>query len=261
MPRSSDDFDPPNHSLRLHRELGDAASRGPQIPDDIDAAIRSAIARQFQASTPVRRVTAWWLVAGAIAAVLFAAVGTAIWSAGRTALVPSQADGRMTIAAALREVERISPNSSQRAKAISDPRVRAILMAIVAISGTSGDAKPLAIAPHASFVVYDIMIDTEVQALAAWQCELSLPGRIAGIEGGDGPFSAPATYDRAALVTGRVMLAAIADGAAATGSMRVGSVTVQFDSEAPPPSITLSLACGRGAELIPARFQLLPRTP
>jgi len=65
-------------------------------------------------------------------------------------------------------------------------------------------------AAHAEerFAVVDVLIDPQGHELAAYEIHLEAAhAQLVGVEGGDGVFADPPTYDSEALATGRVVLA------------------------------------------------------
>ncbi len=68
----------------------------------------------------------------------------------------------------------------------------------------------LTVLPHqdgeARFSAIDLLVNADAP-LAAWQIDIATTAKIVGIEGGDGLFAEPPTYDPAALNGGRIALA------------------------------------------------------
>lgn len=91
------------------------------------------------------------------------------------------------------------------------------------------------------FAVYDLYIETASAPLAAWQVELvdrAGAVMIVGLEGGEaGAFHSPPHYDPAALMTGRIILAAFSTAAAEAlpvGRTRIASLHLHLDANGRP---------------------------
>lgn len=80
------------------------------------------------------------------------------------------------------------------------------------------------------FRALDLVLDADV-AVAAWQVEIVAVGgeaRVVGVEGGEAPFTAPPTYDPAALQLSRLVLLAFDIHAALPpGRHRVATIHVR----------------------------------
>lgn len=241
------------------------------VPAEVDAAIRSDIARAFASRSAAgagaglrlaggerdgsapRRVRVSWGQRVAVAAALLVAA-TVAW----IATAPGLADGERVVAhatlvRAVRAVDSIADRGEDRAVAIAHPGVQAMLASIVALPSPS--VEPMAGA--ARFVVYDLYVDP-AQPVAAWTCDLALPGRLVGIEGGDGPFSLPAAYDPRALAGGRVILASIAGGTSPSTRLRVASVTVRVEGNG-EPRVERATSVGDGGAPAAARIEIVER--
>ncbi|MBX3403205.1 MAG: hypothetical protein KF699_07320 [Phycisphaeraceae bacterium] len=103
---------------------------------------------------------------------------------------------------------------------------------------------------RARFIAVDVFVDSGAAALAAWQVEVRLGAgaKLAGVEGGEtaGVYAAPPTYDPAALMNDRVIIASFSLEDAAklpTGRTRIARLHVRMDATA-----------GDGAEIL-ARFR------
>jgi hypothetical protein len=122
--------------------------------------------------------------------------------------------------------------------------VLAILVGVAMVAGICGAlgaamrpaaAAPATAVPAARFMAVDVFVDSGAMPLAAWQVEVKLSDgtKLAGVEGGDsaGAFAAAPTYDPAALMNERVIIAAFSleDGAKLpTGRVRVARLHVQL---------------------------------
>lgn len=78
------------------------------------------------------------------------------------------------------------------------------------------------------FYPVDIFIVSPDAPLAAWQVEITFPSggvEVAGVEGGDAPYAAPAYYDPAGLGGSRLVLASFTlDDRPPTGRVKVATV-------------------------------------
>ncbi len=221
---------PPGPEAR--RLLGRLAVSGPALPARREAAIHEAIHAGFGRRRQQVSPSSWWVAAAAVALLAVVAFLGERWTRP-TEIEPS-------LALAVRQVEAIAAERGPDGAA-SDPRVTAILMALVAMP-PSPDARPLVGGPR--FERYDLVVDGLDHALAAWRAEIDVPGPIVGIEGGDPPFGEPARYDPAALATGRVILAGLPDptptkpwAPPAGGEVRVATVVVRLADGASEPAV------------------------
>lgn len=242
-----------------------------EVPADIDAVIRARISTAFAARAgsdaarglrlagsdqerpAPRRPSLAWTRRVAIAAALVVAA-TVAWLAARPGFGNvERVAAHATLVQAVRAVDSIASRGEDRAVAIAHPGVQALLASIVALPAPSFEHPVGA----ARFVVYDIYLDPS-QPVAGWTCDLSLPGQLVGIEGGDGPFSQPAAYDPRALAGGRVILATVAGGASASSRLRVASVTVRVEGSG-EPRVTRATSVGDGGAAAPARVEIIER--
>lgn len=88
---------------------------------------------------------------------------------------------------------------------------------------------------QAKFIAVDVFVDSGAAALAAWQVEVKLGAgaKLAGVEGGEsaGVYAAPPSYDPAALMNDRVIIASFSLEDAAklpAGRVRVARLHVQL---------------------------------
>lgn len=233
-----------------------------EVPLERDAIIRASIEAHFQPTEQIVRrpfpLRHGWIAAGsAAAAVIVLAIGLLPFVRGR-----GEPAAPPTLTAALREAESIAADKGPFGAA-TDPRVTAILLAVVSMPAAV-DAPSLPASGR--FVVFDVVVDALDLPLAAWQAELRLPGAIAGIEGGEGPFASPATYDPVALASGQVVLAGIADplpfGSTTAGqSIRVASVTIWLGRDGPTPAVGAATLLAPASQPLAGSLRLQPRNP
>jgi hypothetical protein len=116
--------------------------------------------------------------------------------------------------------------------------------------------------PAVRFAPVDVYLDSGQQRLAAYQVQITATrgdAKIVGIEGGDGAaFKEPPFYDPAALMGGRVILAAysLADKLPA-GKTRVARLHVQVTgNERPEYAVKLVVAGNRQGQSIQAGLSI-----
>lgn len=119
-------------------------------------------------------------------------------------------------------------------------RAAIVVLAVVAlamVAGVLGAAmKPAAaaVAPAVRFMAVDVFVDSGSAPLAAWQVEarLGAGAKLAGVEGGEaGVFADAPTYDPAALMNERVIIAAFSLEDAAklpSGRVRVARLHLEL---------------------------------
>ena len=105
----------------------------------------------------------------------------------------------------------------------------------------------------------EIWIDSGDRPLAAYQLELTYDraaASLVGVEGGDGPFSAPPYYDPRGLTAGRVVLAAFTtQEGPPKGRVRVARVHLEERAEA-RLAVRLTVAGTVGGDRIPATIEM-----
>ncbi len=111
--------------------------------------------------------------------------------------------------------------------------------------------------PAVRFEAVDVYVDSGETPLAAYQFELSTPPgvAIAGVEGGEhAAFADPPYYDPAALMQGRIIIAAFNTGDdLPTGRTRVARLHMQVTGEAAPDyALELQAAASPTGERLPA---------
>ena len=219
---------------RLRRDLAEAGLSAAKLPQATDQAILEAIRRTLQApseatgpselaATRGRRHVPWtrWIRTAAVAAV----VTLVAWLSISVPNGERWADARLVAAA------RIVERAKDRQALLADPRLRALLTAVVTMpkslrSPTSAGGE---------FVQFDLLLDDPRALPLSWLIEVELPGTLVGIEGGDGPYAEPATYDPDALASGWVRLANVAtDVAVGEGPIRIATLMVQRGDLGPP---------------------------
>lgn len=106
------------------------------------------------------------------------------------------------------------------------------------------------------FSAMDLYIDSGKEPLAAWQVEISTTAKVVGIEGGDGVFASPPTYDPAALAGGRVVLAGLTlDEKPPSGRVLVARLHLQ-ESGATVYTPKLIATSGQGGKKIFATIEI-----
>ena len=111
-----------------------------------------------------------------------------------------------------------------------------ILVAAIALLPTTQDEGR---APEeVRFTSVELLVDSGLSPLAAWQVELEDPSgraRVVGIEGGEHPaFAQPAHYDPRALQGGRVILATFSlEDELPTRITRVATIHLEVRGDAP----------------------------
>ena len=119
---------------------------------------------------------------------------------------------------------------------------------------TVGPARPDAV----RFTTVDVFIDAHERPLAAWQFELSAKSgkiEIVGVEGGEHPaFKEAPYYDPAALMKGRIIIAAFNTGSDLPRSRtRVATVHLQVTGDVRPEYLaSLAVAGSPEGNPIPA---------
>lgn len=111
-------------------------------------------------------------------------------------------------------------------------------------------AAPATAMPAVRFMAVDVFVDSGAAPLAAWQVEVKLSNgaKLAGVEGGDsaGAFAAAPTYDPAALMNERVIIAAFSLEDAAklpAGRVRVARLHVQLAAGSPAGDAEAAAKC------------------
>lgn len=235
---------------RLRRDLLQAGLSGAALPPAVDREIQMAIQGAIQGTiqgairgatrsslhapggvaSPAHAIAArgrrhlrW---GGAFRAAAVAAMVTLVaWLSTSVPHVERWVDSRLVAAA------RIVAKAEDRQAVLADPRLRALLTAMVAMPKSSRPP----ILSGGEFVQFDLMLDSPTSMPLSWLVEVELPGRLVGIEGGDAPFVEPATYDPDALSSGWVRLANVAtDVPVGNGPIRIATLMVQRgDPDAP----------------------------
>ncbi|MBL9119477.1 MAG: hypothetical protein JNL80_06150 [Phycisphaerae bacterium] len=155
-----------------------------------------------------------WIRTAAVAAVITLVAWLSI----------SVPNGERSIDARLVAAARIVERAKDRQAVLADPRLRALLTAVVAMPKSLRSPS----SPGGEFVQFDLMLDDPRALPLSWLVEVELPGTLVGIEGGVGPFAEPATYDPDALASGWVRLANVAtDVAVGEGPIRIATLMVQ----------------------------------
>ena len=130
----------------------------------------------------------------------------------------------------------------------------ALLFAALALASAAGGVR---------FEAVDLFVDTGERPLAAYQVELTYDPaalKLAGLEGGEGPFAPPPYYDPRGLTAGRVVIAAFTtDPNPPAGRIRAARVHVMVEGDAAPDlSGKLVLAATVGGERVGATLEVIP---
>lgn len=111
------------------------------------------------------------------------------------------------------------------------------------------------------FRTLDVMVDS-ARPLVAYQVAIDVlegDGRVIGVEGGEAPFSEPPYYDPAALMQGRIILAAFSTATALPpGRHRVATIHVREAGGEPVYQVALEVAGTTGGARVPAEVSLEP---
>jgi hypothetical protein len=133
-----------------------------------------------------------------------------------------------------------------------------LLMLAVVAAAAPAQEEPAADAPRVRFEAVDVYVDSGDVPLAAWQFELAAEVgdvTIVGVEGGEHPaFADPPYYDTAALMGGRIIIAAFStDADLPTGRTRVARIHVQVTGPVVPEyAVKLQAAGSSSGERINA---------
>ena len=154
--------------------------------------------------------------------------------------------------------------------------VLAMVLVAIAAGALGAAARPAQQPAHAAkFAAIDVFVDSGAAVLAAWQVEVKLGAgaKLAGVEGGDaaGVYAAPPTYDPAALMGGRVIIASFSREDAAklpAGRTRVARLHVQLPgggmtavAAAERFEAALQAAADAEGKKFEAKVQLAPASP
>jgi hypothetical protein len=241
--------DPRSRSFerKLRAGLSGSPLLGMPVPNENDANVRQAIELAFRSASRVesgrsvrfgdrralRSPSTWGRLArGAVAAALVALV------AWLSASLPfdTHSDARMSHIAA--RISSLAKQASDPSTISTDPKVRALLAAMVAMPRHRPNVSPPNDLDGGEFGVVDVYLDAVAELPICWLIELECSGALVGIEGGDAPFASAPEYDRFALGAGSIRIANAAgvthlDGAgdsATGGSRRIASLMMQFPS-------------------------------